>query len=185
MEQVVTGALIHRERLLLGHRSAGRASFPSVWDLPGSHVEFGEAPLDAPVRELTEELGVVISRPAGPPLARLHPPVWVRPEGRYMCYRTLQRAQCWITTGAVTITAISARISCHSGADMSLCESRRAGKHMVAHPSVQLCSLSSRPTSSSQRQRLRSPASSQTPPGPAASRVPPSRAARGSPRTDT
>jgi 8-oxo-dGTP pyrophosphatase MutT (NUDIX family) len=36
-------------------------------------VEFGEAPLDALVRELTEELGVVISRPAGPPLARLDP----------------------------------------------------------------------------------------------------------------
>jgi len=73
MEQVVTGALIHHERLLLGHRSAGRASYPSVWDLPGGHVEFGVAPLDALVRELTEELGVVISRPAGPPLARLHP----------------------------------------------------------------------------------------------------------------
>lgn len=73
MEQVVTGALIDHERLLLGHRSTGRASYPSVWDLPGGHVEFGEAPLDALIRELIEELGVVISRPAGPPLARLHP----------------------------------------------------------------------------------------------------------------
>jgi 8-oxo-dGTP diphosphatase len=36
-------------------------------------VEFGEAPLDALVRELTEELGVLISRPAAPPLVRLHP----------------------------------------------------------------------------------------------------------------
>jgi 8-oxo-dGTP diphosphatase len=36
-------------------------------------VEFGEAPLDALVRELTEELGVLISRPAASPFARLHP----------------------------------------------------------------------------------------------------------------
>ncbi|MHB8489249.1 MAG: NUDIX domain-containing protein [Candidatus Dormibacteria bacterium] len=73
MEQVVAGALIRHERLLLGHRGAGRASYPNIWDLPGGHVEFGEAPLDALVRELSEELGVVISRPGAPPLARLHP----------------------------------------------------------------------------------------------------------------
>ena len=73
MDQVVAAALIQHERLLLGHRSAGRASYPSVWDLPGGHVEFGEAPLDALVRELTEELGILISRPYAPPLARLHP----------------------------------------------------------------------------------------------------------------
>jgi hypothetical protein len=35
-------------------------------------------------------------------------------------HHNLEWAQCWITTGAVTITAIS----CHSGADMSLCDSR-------------------------------------------------------------
>lgn len=73
MEHVVTGALIQNERLLLCRRSAGRVSYPGVWDLPGGHVEPGEAPLDALVRELTEELGVVITRPAGPPRARLHP----------------------------------------------------------------------------------------------------------------
>jgi 8-oxo-dGTP diphosphatase len=73
MIQVVTAALIEHERLLLGHRSAGRASYPSVLDLPGGHVELGEAPLDALVRELTEELGIRISPPAAPPLARLHP----------------------------------------------------------------------------------------------------------------
>lgn len=73
MECVVTGALIQHERLLLGHRSAGRAAYPGVWDLPGGHVELGESPLDALVRELGEELGVLISRPAVQPLARLHP----------------------------------------------------------------------------------------------------------------
>jgi 8-oxo-dGTP diphosphatase len=73
MEQVVVGALIQNKRLLLGHRSAGRISYPSVWDLPGGHVESGEAPLDALVRELSEELGVLISRLAASPLARLYP----------------------------------------------------------------------------------------------------------------
>jgi 8-oxo-dGTP diphosphatase len=73
MAQVVVGALIQHERLLLGHRSAGRASYPSVWDLPGGQVEVGEALLDGLVRELSEELGILISRPLSPPLARLHP----------------------------------------------------------------------------------------------------------------
>jgi 8-oxo-dGTP diphosphatase len=73
VEHVVAGALIQHERVLLGYRSAGRVSYPSVWDLPGGHVEFGESPRDALVRELVEELGVRISLPAAPPIARLHP----------------------------------------------------------------------------------------------------------------
>ena len=38
-------------------------------------MESGEAPLDALVRELSEELGVQISRPVAPPLATLYPVV--------------------------------------------------------------------------------------------------------------
>jgi 8-oxo-dGTP pyrophosphatase MutT (NUDIX family) len=34
-----------------------------VWDLPGGHVLPGEESAEALVRELTEELGVVIDRP--------------------------------------------------------------------------------------------------------------------------
>jgi 8-oxo-dGTP diphosphatase len=74
MEKVVVGALIQNKRLLLGHRSAGRVAYPSVWALPGGHVESGEAPLDALVRELSEELGVLISRPASSPLTSIYPP---------------------------------------------------------------------------------------------------------------
>jgi 8-oxo-dGTP diphosphatase len=73
MARVVVGALIQNNRLLLGHRSAGRAAFPNVWGLPGGHVESGEPPPDALVRELSEELGVLIDRPVAPPLAVLHP----------------------------------------------------------------------------------------------------------------
>src|SRR5580704_10647282 len=73
MEHVVLGALIQNNRLLLGHRTAARGAYPNAWDLPGGHVESGEAPLDALVRELSEEVGVLISRPTAPPLAVLYP----------------------------------------------------------------------------------------------------------------
>lgn len=56
--QVVAGALISGDRVLLCHRHPGREWFPNVWDLPGGHVERGEAPRDALRRELIEELGV-------------------------------------------------------------------------------------------------------------------------------
>ena len=74
MDRVVAGALIQHARLLLGHRCKSREWFPGVWDLPGGHVEPGESEADALTRELAEELGVRISRPAVPPIARLRPP---------------------------------------------------------------------------------------------------------------
>ncbi len=55
---VVVGALVRDGRVLLVHRRAGRRHFPDCWDLPGGHVEPGEGPTDALVRELREELGV-------------------------------------------------------------------------------------------------------------------------------
>ena len=60
-------AIIRRgDRLLLCHRHPDRAWYPNVWDLPGGHVEPGEAPGDALVRELTEELGVRVTVPDAP-----------------------------------------------------------------------------------------------------------------------
>lgn len=61
---VVAGLLVRRDQVLLCHRSSERAWFPDVWDLPGGHVENGETLTGALVRELHEELGIVIVEPA-------------------------------------------------------------------------------------------------------------------------
>lgn len=45
-------------KILLGMRAAHRRSWPSCWDTIGGHVETGESPDAALVRELQEELGV-------------------------------------------------------------------------------------------------------------------------------
>ena len=56
---------------LLCHRSASRAWYPDVWNFPGGHIEDGETPSAALVRELHEELGIFISEPAQSAFAHL------------------------------------------------------------------------------------------------------------------
>ncbi|WP_433202713.1 NUDIX domain-containing protein [Dactylosporangium sp. CS-047395] len=68
---IVTGLLRDGDRLLLVHRSPNRLRYPNVWDLPGGHVEPGEPPAAALVRELREELGIEVPQPADPPLDEL------------------------------------------------------------------------------------------------------------------
>jgi 8-oxo-dGTP pyrophosphatase MutT (NUDIX family) len=66
--RIVAALLRDGDRVLLCHRSPQRRWYPDVWDLPGGHVEPGELPGLALVRELREELGIDIATPSGPPV---------------------------------------------------------------------------------------------------------------------
>ena len=54
--------LVRSGRLLLERRPPGARVYPGCWDTPGGHVEPGETPEAALVRELEEELGIVPER---------------------------------------------------------------------------------------------------------------------------
>jgi len=58
--EVVAALLVRDGRALLCHRSVGRRWYPDVWDFPGGHVEEGETATEALVRELEEELGILV-----------------------------------------------------------------------------------------------------------------------------
>jgi mutator protein MutT len=70
-DEIVAGIVVRDGRVLLCHRSADRAWYPDVWDLPGGHIEPGETPTGALVRELYEELGIVVEEPSVPEFARV------------------------------------------------------------------------------------------------------------------
>jgi 8-oxo-dGTP diphosphatase len=58
---VVAGVLYdERGRVLIAQRPAGKA-LAGRWEFPGGKVADGEAPFDALVRELEEELGLVVA----------------------------------------------------------------------------------------------------------------------------
>lgn len=71
VHNVVAGLLVDAGMVFLCHRSAGRRWYPNVWDLPGGHIESNEAPAAALVRELHEELGILIPEPTDPVFAHL------------------------------------------------------------------------------------------------------------------
>ena len=62
---VVAGAVLDGDRMLLAQRDYPEA-VAGLWELPGGKVETGESPEEALVRELCEELDVVVS--VGAPL---------------------------------------------------------------------------------------------------------------------
>jgi mutator protein MutT len=63
----VSVAVLHRGRsVLLAKRSMRKDAWPGVWDFVGGHIEAGEAPEQALVREVREELGVGVLRTHSP-----------------------------------------------------------------------------------------------------------------------
>ena len=49
-------------RVLLAERPAGKA-MAGLWEFPGGKVEAGERPEETLIRELKEELGIVVREP--------------------------------------------------------------------------------------------------------------------------
>jgi len=65
---VAACALIDTDgRVLLAQRPAGK-SMAGLWEFPGGKVESGERPEDTLIRELREELAVVVQEPCLAPL---------------------------------------------------------------------------------------------------------------------
>ena len=72
--QVVVGAAIVRDGLLLAQQRAYPQAAAGRWELPGGHVEPGENEHDALARECAEELAIVVR-----PGRRVGPDVPLRP----------------------------------------------------------------------------------------------------------
>lgn len=53
--------VMHGDEVLMFKRSETKKKFPGFWSLPGGHVDAGEDPLAAAVREVYEETGIRIS----------------------------------------------------------------------------------------------------------------------------
>jgi 8-oxo-dGTP diphosphatase len=70
---VVACALIDTDgRVLIAERPAGRP-LAGLWEFPGGKVEDGERPEDTLIRELHEELGIVVNEPCLAPLTFASP----------------------------------------------------------------------------------------------------------------
>jgi 8-oxo-dGTP diphosphatase len=66
---VVAAALIDPDRrVLIAKRPPGKA-MAGLWEFPGGKIEAGETPEQALIRELQEELGIVVREPCLAPFA--------------------------------------------------------------------------------------------------------------------
>ena len=65
---IAVAALVRDGLVLLVHRHPSREWYPNCWDLVGGHVETGESPQDAVIRECFEELGVQVHDPLPIPM---------------------------------------------------------------------------------------------------------------------
>jgi 8-oxo-dGTP diphosphatase len=71
LQRLVAAALVDGRKVLLVQRAPQRRWYANLWDLPGGHVEADESEAQAVVREVSEELGVLIPEPTGIPVTRL------------------------------------------------------------------------------------------------------------------
>jgi 8-oxo-dGTP pyrophosphatase MutT (NUDIX family) len=53
--------IIYQDKLLMFKRSETKKKFPGWWSLPGGHIDEGEDPLKAAIREVKEETGVIVT----------------------------------------------------------------------------------------------------------------------------
>jgi 8-oxo-dGTP pyrophosphatase MutT (NUDIX family) len=53
--------ILWNDALLMFKRSETKKKFPGFWSIPGGHIDEGEDPLAAAIREVKEETGVLIS----------------------------------------------------------------------------------------------------------------------------
>lgn len=60
---IAVAALVRGGHVSLVHRHPLREWYPDCWDLVGGHVEPGESPHEAVIRECFEELGVRVQDP--------------------------------------------------------------------------------------------------------------------------
>ena len=60
----VSSAVLFGDRILMLKRPDSASSFPGVWSLTAGKIEKGESPEAAAVREIKEETGLTVSRPA-------------------------------------------------------------------------------------------------------------------------
>jgi 8-oxo-dGTP diphosphatase len=58
--KVVAGVLFHMDKVLITSRPASK-SYPDYWEFPGGKLELNETNKQALVRELNEEIGVVVA----------------------------------------------------------------------------------------------------------------------------
>lgn len=61
IHRVAAGLLVADGAVLLGHRHPLRRHYPDCWDAVGGHIEPGESPEQALVRECLEEIGVTVT----------------------------------------------------------------------------------------------------------------------------
>lgn len=78
IEHVVAVAVVVRDgRVLLAHRHPRRDWYPDCWDLVGGHLDRGEGPRAAMVRECREEIGIEVEAAGPMPMPSTDPAVEV------------------------------------------------------------------------------------------------------------